>query len=69
MAPPSALMPTATGAFIEVDITADSPTYPSWQRPVRTFFRRTVDGWKLVGLERLPEGVAGAVSPRAGSSE
>ncbi len=42
------------GGFIEVDVTADSPN-PAWQRPVRTWFRRTADGWTLVGLERLPE--------------
>jgi hypothetical protein len=45
----------ARGAFIEIQITADSPQYVSWQQPVRAFFRRTGDGWKLVGLERLPD--------------
>jgi len=70
MPPPSELMPIAVGDFIEVDITADSLSHGSWQQPVRTFFRRTADGWKLVGLERRPEESAGAgVSPRAGSSE
>ncbi len=32
-----------------------TPAHPSWAQPVRTFFRRTATGWKLVGLERLAE--------------
>jgi hypothetical protein len=44
----------AAGRFVEVDIAADSAAHPSWQQPVRTVFRRTGDGWTLVGLERLP---------------
>jgi hypothetical protein len=52
MAPPRDL-PRATGAFIEIDISALSTAFPSWQTPVRTFFRRTDLGWSLVGLERL----------------
>ncbi|HMD36696.1 MAG TPA: hypothetical protein VKH42_17100 [Vicinamibacterales bacterium] len=47
-------LPTAAGAYIEIDITADSPGNPSWQQPVKTYFRNTGGGWKLVGLERLP---------------
>jgi hypothetical protein len=45
----------AEGTFIEVAISADSAEHPSWQQPVRTYFRRTSAGWRLVGLERLPE--------------
>jgi hypothetical protein len=26
----------------------------SWRRPIRTWFRRTGDGWTLVRLERMP---------------
>ena len=67
MSPPAALSTVAPGDFIEIDITADSPTYLSWQQPVRTFFRRTIDGWKLVGLEHLPEASeSSAASTRAG---
>jgi hypothetical protein len=51
-------LPTVSGSFIEVDVSADSAQHPSWQQPVRTFFRRTADGWKLVGLERLPQQLA-----------
>ena len=49
-------------------ITADSAAHPSWQQPVRTFFRRTSDGWKLVGLERLP-GAPGVMPPAPPASK
>ena len=52
--PPSGL-PTAANSFIEVSISADNAAYPTWKQPIRTHFRRQSDGWKLVGLERLPE--------------
>jgi hypothetical protein len=55
MRAPSDLSAIATGAFVAVDISADSASHASWRQPVRTVFRRTRDGWKLVGLERLPE--------------
>jgi len=48
-------LPTTTGSYIEVDISADLQTYPTWKEPIKTFFRRTAQGWQLVGLERLPE--------------
>ena len=48
-------LPDALDTFIEVDIVAEGAAEPAWAEPVRTFFRRTRDGWKLVGLERLPE--------------
>jgi hypothetical protein len=41
--------------FIGADIAALHPQYPEWQRPVRVYFRRLENGWKLAGLERLPE--------------
>lgn len=48
-------LPTAAGSFIEVSISAENPAYPTWKQPIRTHFRRQADGWKLVGLERLPD--------------
>jgi hypothetical protein len=54
MAPPAGL-PAGRGSFVEVDISSESEAHPSWRQPVKTFFRRDADGWKLVGLERLPE--------------
>ena len=56
-------LPTAPGTFIAVDLSADITNYPTWRRPIRTWFRRSGEAWTLVGLERLPE----TVSPEQGS--
>jgi hypothetical protein len=48
-------VPTVAGSFVQVDISADSRQHASWQRPIRTHFRRDANGWTLVGLERLPD--------------
>jgi hypothetical protein len=52
---PSGLSGT-TGSFIRVDLSAVSAAHPSWAQPVVLHFRRVSDGWKLVGLERQPDG-------------
>jgi hypothetical protein len=59
-------LPTAVGSFIEVKISADSQPHPSWRQPIRAHFRRDGTGWKLVGLERMPEqsAAAAAAAPR-----
>ena len=51
-------LPTAPDTYLEVDIAAESSQHPSWAEPIRTFFRRTSQGWTLVGLERLPEKIS-----------
>jgi hypothetical protein len=66
-APPG--LPTAPGSFIAVDISVDSAAYPIWRRPVRTYFRRDGSGWKLVGLERLPDGVSPGAQPNTSGSQ
>jgi hypothetical protein len=43
-----------TNGFVQIDISAVSADHPSWREPIRTHFRRTSAGWKLVGLQRLP---------------
>jgi hypothetical protein len=48
-------LPSSPGGYIAVDVSVDSQAHPTWQRPVRAYFRRGADGWALVGLERLPE--------------
>jgi hypothetical protein len=50
-------LPTAPGSYIQVDISADLAAFPVWKQPIKTHFRRTAQGWELVGLERLPETV------------
>ena len=59
MTAPATLSAIAQGGFVEIDLSAESAAHPSWQQPVRTFFRRSSGGWKLVGLERLPRGRRG----------
>ena len=68
MAPPRDV-PTATGSFVEIDISAESAGHPSWRQPVRTFFRRTATGWKLVGLERLPDQSGSAAGTAVAAKE
>jgi hypothetical protein len=48
-------LPAAVGGFVGVDISAESTESPTWRRPVRVYFRRGANDWKLVGLERIPE--------------
>jgi hypothetical protein len=54
-APPG--LPTAPGSYIQVDLSASMDAHPGWKEPIKTHFRRTAQGWQLVGLERLPENV------------
>ena len=53
-------LPTSAGTFVAVDIAVDSAGHPTWVRPVRTYFQRESGGWKLVGLERMPDAPAAA---------
>lgn len=50
-------LPTTAGSFVRVDIRAMDASNPSWAVPVHAFFRREGGAWKLVGFERLPDGV------------
>jgi hypothetical protein len=40
--------------FISARIRAHQTEHPAWAEPLRVYFRRTADGWTLVGLERNP---------------
>jgi hypothetical protein len=46
-------LPSKTGEFLQIDISADAAAQKEWLVPVHAWFRRTADGWKLVGFERL----------------
>jgi hypothetical protein len=47
-------MPSAPGSFVMVRIAAAAPEYPAWATPVDAYFRRSPNGWTLVGVDRLP---------------
>jgi hypothetical protein len=47
-------LPSAAGSYIRVEVSATGAPHPSWAVPVNVYFHRTGEGWKLVGLERLP---------------
>jgi len=48
-------LPSRMDSVVAVDLSADGTDYEGWRRPIRAYFRRQTDGWKLVGLDRLPE--------------
>lgn len=48
-------LPTTAGSYIRVDLAADHQDHASWARPVAVYFLRQAEGWKLVGLERIPD--------------
>jgi hypothetical protein len=53
-APASLVAPDQAPPFLQVDIAATHPQFPSWP-PVTVHFRRVESGWKLVGLQRHPD--------------
>src|SRR5262249_41392273 len=48
-------LPRSVGTYVQVEISAEAKEYPTWRHPIRAYFRREVGGWKLVGLERMPD--------------
>jgi hypothetical protein len=46
-------LPSTPGAFVRVDVSATGGA-PSWSLPIHAYFKRTADGWKLVGFDRMP---------------
>jgi hypothetical protein len=54
-AKPEAALPVGHGTFVRVDISASGAAQPSWEKPVRAYFRNTDTGWQLVGFERMPD--------------
>ena len=45
-------------AFVQIEISSVSKLNPAWATPVRVRFRRTADGWQLVGVLRTSEPAA-----------
>ncbi|MFN2444278.1 MAG: hypothetical protein ABR606_01610 [Vicinamibacterales bacterium] len=52
---PTPSLPIARDAFIRVNISASSAEHQTWATPVSAYFRRSGEGWKLVGFERLAD--------------
>lgn len=52
---PDRSLPGGRGQFLRADISASGGTHPSWVAPVRAYFRRGPDAWKLVGFDRMPD--------------
>jgi hypothetical protein len=44
-----------TGEYVKVEVIAIDPPDISWKVPVQVYFRRLAAGWKLVGLQRIPD--------------
>jgi hypothetical protein len=56
-------LPSANGSYIKVALSATSGAHAAWAQPIDVYFRRTANGWKLVGLDRLP--ARPATAPKA----
>jgi hypothetical protein len=48
------LLPQEPGTFVRIRVSASDPEHPAWAQPADAFFRRTPQGWTLIGLDRLP---------------
>jgi hypothetical protein len=52
--PATGLLPQDAGAFVRVRVEGAAPAPAAWLRPADGYFRRTANGWQLVGLEKSP---------------
>jgi hypothetical protein len=48
-------LPTGDCVFVKIEVAAIDPPESSWTIPVQVYFRRLAAGWKLVGLQRMPD--------------
>jgi hypothetical protein len=51
-------LPGRIGAYVLVQVRAAETPHQTWTKPVNVYFRRTEAGWKLVGVERMPDSTA-----------
>ena len=54
--PAPAGIPTLSRSIMKVEVSATDAPYPSWNVPVDLYFRRFDGEWRLIGLERMPDG-------------
>ena len=47
-------LPSTQGSFLKIGVRAIRPAIPAWSVPIDVYFKRTTDGWALVGVDRLP---------------
>jgi hypothetical protein len=53
---------STVGTYVKTEIRAIGGADPSWADPIDVYFVREANGWKLVGLERMPDGNAPTTS-------
>jgi hypothetical protein len=58
-------LPSTGGAYIMAEVRSPDATQPSSQKPVKVYFKRMGNGWKLVGLERMPDAAPPAATSQA----
>jgi hypothetical protein len=54
MQAPSGL-PVGNGEFIKIEVVAVNPPTSAWKIPIQVYFRKVAEGWKLIGLQRMPD--------------
>jgi hypothetical protein len=52
---PETTLPSGPGTIIRAEISASGAANSEWAKPVHAYFRNGVDGWKLVGFDRMPD--------------
>ncbi|HTY63768.1 MAG TPA: hypothetical protein VMG30_16085 [Acidobacteriota bacterium] len=48
-------LPIDNGEFIKIEVVAVNPPTSTWKIPIQVYFRKVAEGWKLVGLQRMPD--------------
>jgi hypothetical protein len=48
-------LPSGDGEYLKIEVAAVAPPYGAWRIPIEVFFRKVPTGWKLVGIQRMPD--------------